>query len=225
MKKEFEIKDGTGPKGDKFYDFRVDPSMQHVPTETVNTFVAMNASIRSNHERLEGVYAEHVNNSKGAILATAERALSRVPDGKKKKALILGAGNCLDIPLLQLTDKFDEVTLVEVDYESTERVVRQLTLDRQRKTKVIAADITGVVGEFAGRVQQAMTSSLPEFLIKGAEIVRNIDVVEKAPDLGNDYTFVSSQLVMSQLANLPHEFLYSTVHKRYGAWLSTMPGG
>src|SRR5260221_1792948 len=126
MGKEFGIigKDGVS-KDSKFYSLQIHPSLLAIPAETLGSFVGMNASIREAHEQLPLVYNEHVVNSKSALLQTADRALFRVPDGKRKRALILGAGNYLDIPLKQLTDRFDEVMLVEADYGSTEKAVKQ----------------------------------------------------------------------------------------------------
>ena len=217
--------DTAVPAGKNEYGLVMHPSVLSIPPATIDAFVAMNASIRSNHERLRAVYAEHVTNSKGAISKTAERALSRAPEGKQKTALILGAGNCLDIPLVDLTTKFDKVTLVEVDHKSTEAAVKELPRELQRKTEIVAADVTGFVGDFAGKIQPATVSSLPEFLRRATTIAKQTDVRGKGPDLGTDYTFVSSQLVMTQLASLPHDYLQTAVRKRYGTNLSSMPGG
>lgn len=227
MKKEFLIvnNDGTPPRAERFYNLSVHSSLFGIPTATMDAFTGMNASIRSNYKEHGGNYEEHLIKSKKAILTTAERAISRAPDGIKKKALILGAGSCLDIPLAELADRFDEVTLLEVDFNSTETAVRNLTLERQRKIKIIAADATGIMGEFAGNIQRATASPLPDFLRIGAKIVHNTDPKEKAPDIGHDYTFVSSQLVMSQLAGIPMEFVRSVFRSRYQRELSNTPGG
>jgi len=70
-----------------------------------------------------------------------------------------------------------------------------------------------------------MRSPLQPFLGNAAKRVGEIEVSEKAPDLGDNYTFVCSQLIMTQLASLPHDYLYSAVRERYGVNLSSMPGG
>lgn len=214
----------TRPGRGSYYELSIHPSAQSIPAETVASFVKINAAIRRNHEQWKNIYAEHINNSKASILHTAERALSRTPHGKRKKALILGAGNCSDIPLPELTDRFDEVTLVEIDNESTERAVKDLSPAQQKKIKIVAADVTGIVGEFAEGINQTLTSPLPDFLVRAAEVIREIDVTEKNPDLEDDYTFVSSHLVMSQLAGLPNNYLRTTIMKRYGIRLSSEPG-
>jgi hypothetical protein len=213
------------PGSGKLYELTIHPSAHGVPRETLATFRNMNRLIRANHERWAENYADHVTNSHAAILGTADRALSRTPADKRKRALILGSGNCLDIPLAELTDRFDEVTLVELDHESTEQAVRDLPPANQSKVKIVAADITGIVGEFADKINPTLALPIRDFLGRAAEVTQQIDVSNRDLELGEDYTFVCSQLVMTQLASLPNQFLRDAVNKRYDVHLSAQPGG
>ncbi len=61
-----------------------------------------------------------------------------------KKALIIGAGNCNDIPLLFLTEHFEEVVLTDIDLNSIHFARTRLPNDLQKKVKCYQWDITGL---------------------------------------------------------------------------------
>lgn len=78
----------------------------------------------------------HVTASRKAILEGADEA-------KGNSVTILGAGDCKEIPLVELLDRFDHVNLVDVDEESLGRVVATLSSEQQRCVRPHIKDLTG----------------------------------------------------------------------------------
>ncbi len=223
MSKEIDPRKNTETA--RGYGLVIHRSVRDIPATTRARFAEENRSIRERTERFGLAYNEHIQKSQQAILTTADRALSRAPQEKEKTALILGSGNCLDIPLAELTDRFDKVTLVEIDHQSTEAAVKKLSPEQQQKTTIIATDITGVVADFAKRMDLHLNRPMQAFLARAPGSVAQFDVTGKGLSVGADYTFVSSQLVMTQVSSLPILSLREKFFKKYGVHLSTQPGG
>lgn len=59
-------------------------------------------------------------------------------------AIILGAGNCRDLPLKQLVEKCSYVELVDIDYSAIKKARATLPEDLQKKVKCTWLDITGL---------------------------------------------------------------------------------
>ena len=206
------------PPGRNYYRIGIHADIPGLPKEARLSFARINEFIGNDYARLFDYpfFAEHINNSKRAIVETAERSLSRASEDEPKKVLVLGSGNCLDIPLAELTDRFDKVTLVEVDYESTERAVKALSPLRQSKVTIIAADASGILKEFADGTSQSLGSSIDDFQSSMTAFTQKMTVKGKDLNLGDNYTFVCSQLLMSQLAFLPINFLRVVFKAKYG---------
>lgn len=128
------------------YEIEVHTSVNSIPSEMCELFSQMNKDILKDNEYYREYQLEHINKSKEAILDLAKIALGRVPEGQSKKALLLGVGNALDIPLQELVEKFDHLTIVELDRESTENAIKQLSPSLQAKIKLVEADISGILG-------------------------------------------------------------------------------
>jgi hypothetical protein len=191
------------------------PSMRNIPPAAINTVVTENIEIFNTNEKHFDAQHPHMERSKRHILSTADKALARAPEGKTRKALILGAGNCLDIPLVGLAQRFDEVTLVDIDREGTEEAVREMDPALQRKMKIVVADVSGVMGEYTKIIKSAATLRSVDQFRSVVSSLSQISVANKAPDLGDDFTFVSSQLIMSQLGHFPNKYVENIVGRRY----------
>jgi hypothetical protein len=206
-----------------------DRSIEHIPPEVLAASRKTNKEIAEHNARFEAAHSKHLANSKREILQTATIALERVPEGQPKKALLLGVGNGLDTPLRELAEKFDQLTLVELDKESTEEAIKQLSPELQKKCMLVVADVTGIVGELCKEIKdQVNTSDLPQKLVDTLAEKTNEakkKVTESTPDLGTDYAFASSQLVLSQLSTTPHDYIRNTMKDKFGIDLSTQPHG
>lgn len=75
--------------------------------------------------------------SKELIIAVAERCPT------KEVVLILGAGDCSNLPLVQLTKLFRKVVLVDLDNESMENAKNQLNEELQEKISIKIQDLSG----------------------------------------------------------------------------------
>ena len=126
------------------YEIEVHTSVNSLPSEMCELFSQINKDILKENEYYRDYQLEHINKSEEAILDSAKIALGRVPEGQSKKALLLGVGNALDIPLQELVEKFDRLTIVELDRESTENAIKQLSPSLQAKIKLVEGQrITG----------------------------------------------------------------------------------
>jgi hypothetical protein len=87
--------------------------------------------------RLEPITSRHVEQSRRMILQAAARA-------GQGRAVILGAGACEEIPLLELTGQFAEVTLNDIEAAPLHQAIAALPADVALRTKlrVHAADLT-----------------------------------------------------------------------------------
>ena len=65
-------------------------------------------AIAKRHRRLRVAWAPHLQASREAIMAAAERC------PKHDQALVIGAGDCLDVPVAGLAGKFERVILADI---------------------------------------------------------------------------------------------------------------
>jgi hypothetical protein len=66
------------------------------------------AAIAARHARVREAWQPHLEASREAILAGADLCTSR------RRALVIGAGDCLDVPVAELAGRFDSVLLTDV---------------------------------------------------------------------------------------------------------------
>lgn len=109
------------------------PSASGILEAVFTNLVQINDGIIRTNERHKRSHMEHLVNSRREIITTADLAISRTRFDKPKKALILGAGSCFDIPLEGLAERFDELTLVDLDPGKTARAIRNLSPSLQQK--------------------------------------------------------------------------------------------
>jgi hypothetical protein len=105
-----------------------------------------------------------------------------------------------------------------------------LPIDSRRKITIVVADITGIAKELTSAIESlSNTDPAPiDFLRNATGIVDDIDVGIRHLNLGNDYAFVCSQLVMSQLTHLYNRFIEETFRAltgRVGVQESSIPRG
>ncbi len=171
----------------------------------------------------------HLNHSRDLILNAAQLSLREHDLNQPKRALIIGAGNCLDIPIKELVGMFDEIYLLDVAYKTTETIARDgryldlreedgrwitkeefLSPEERSKIKFVLSDATGGVAfEIAARV---------EALIEN-EVVTKDDVLKLFEDLTanqlpfNDgyFNFISSSTVLSALLNLIENYVITVL--------------
>ena len=194
-------------------------SAERISESLLASFTKTNEGIAEINSKFQEAHAGHLAKSKEEILRTATVALDRAPKGQTTKALLLGVGNGLDIPLQELAEKFDHLTVVELDGKSTEKAIKQLSPDLQKKFRLVVADVTGIIGEYCEKIDGISDNSryALSFFHKAEQMTKNAieEPIGRAPDVGNDYAFVSSHLLLSQLGYLPRQYAGNIVRNKF----------
>ena len=202
----------------------IDHSMDAFPASFTEAYELMNDSIAS--ERAEfgpTLQREHLEVSRYAIWATANTALSRATAGSTNKAIILGAGGCFDIPVEEIVTEFDATTLVDIDTQHTERALSDLPARLLGKVSLVKADITGGVAEFAEALKVVdEESSYERFVEAAVNVVNGINFANNF-GIGGEYSFVCSQLLMTQLSSIPIIKFENRIHEKYGRSVTRQP--
>lgn len=206
----------------------IDQSVASLPPVIIDAYRGMNQNI-ANERMLYGatVQQAHLQLSRQAIGATAHAALARSSSGEARSAIVLGAGGCFDIPIEEIITEFDTTTVVDVDTEQTERALSNFSPRLLGKVTLLKADISGTAARLSDAVGRACDEPThADFIATATEGVRatlasNND--DHHPDLGGDYSFVCSQLLMTQLTSIPISYFRRKVQERYGVPLSMRP--
>jgi hypothetical protein len=197
------------------------PSITDMPEYMLGEFANRNLISGREYEQPEsrGSNQRHITRSSQEILAAASlgRALA-LPDSDRN-AIILGAGNCIDIPLTELALPFDSTTLVDAHAGAMQQAVSALPLTDMQHVRLVRADATGSLAKFADRVQNVAADkpTYESFASAAATAITDIDPKDTLPDLGSNYTFVCSQLVLSQLGGIPLSFLEHVTRRTYNS--------
>ncbi len=202
------------------YRLIIDPSMNAIPLDIITYLKESNERLEQKTKEFSKMHEKHKERSFHEILTAATFATQQpLSQGMQRKALLIGAGNCSDIPLQELVSIFDEVVIVEVDKFSIEKVLHLLPSYLQRKITLIIADLTGMMNIIVPLITQFYQTSftLSEFLENfAAQTQFDISFVfGKTLPLGKNYTFVCSHLVMSQLDALLQGFIQNILEKKY----------
>lgn len=200
---------GNMPPQESAPSVTIDPSMTGISGPLKTIYRRANFAIARENLLLGQARQPHLELSKSAIRETAGIALERAP-ADKRNAIILGAGGCADIPLEEIVDGFHHTTLVDVTTEQTEKAVANLPSKLLGKVTLKQADVTGSMARMGAVIEEVEEASdFTRFLTTAAsgidQLSRNLGHV----DLGNDYSFVSSHLLMSQLSELPLDYFRS----------------
>ncbi|RVU36626.1 hypothetical protein EOI86_15710 [Hwanghaeella grinnelliae] len=90
-------------------------------------------AIGARHRRLKADWADHLTNTKNAVLQAAARC------GKKRRAVVMGSGHGFDLPLESLAATFGQIDLVDAVHPLSMR----LRARGHRRLSLIDADVTG----------------------------------------------------------------------------------
>ncbi|HSW66354.1 MAG TPA: hypothetical protein VLI54_04435 [Bacillota bacterium] len=199
-----------------------DASYEALPKQLIDTFSGMTGVIADQYGQYTGMQTPHITKSHEAIIATADEARSRAPADEPRRAIVLGAGNCIDIPINHLVQGFDHVTLVDADPHSTQRALAGLPKAALGKISLIGADITGTLGPVAAEFYRlGRRHNNPQSFARAAtNFLGSLSTEDRTPDLGAGFAFVSSQLLMSQLGFTAAAVAEKVMRKKYRYELS-----
>ncbi len=148
--------------------------------------------------RLAPMRCLHVASSHGVISAAAQE----VAGGR---ALVLGAGACLDVPLPVLASHFDQVGLLDSDPESLRSAVGALEPSLRTKVHPRQVELSGTAGPYLAQVQKRLAlSQTPEEAIQNLVELCHDGVLVPRPSSQSRVDLVIAPCVLSQLGIALH---------------------
>ena len=151
------------------------------------------AAILGRFSRCGPAWQPHLRHCHETILDAAARC------SRHQRALVIGAGDALDVPVATLAQQFDQVVLADVVISP---VLRKL--QRRLPDRIVCAlwDATGALERIAASRKTRPTDSLPEIFRNTAPL----------PPPGGAPDFVVSANCLSQLGLVPASSLSETEH-------------
>ncbi|WP_415909946.1 hypothetical protein [Oleiharenicola sp. Vm1] len=141
-------------------------------------------AIASRHARVRAAWAPHLRASREAILAATERC------ARRERALVIGAGDCLDVPVAELAERFAQVTLADIVVSATAKDwARRLT----GRVRCERWDATGALVRLA-EVRD---------VIAAVDAPKLFATADPGPPPGGEPDFVVSANCLSQLGLVP----------------------
>lgn len=175
-------------------------------------------AIARRHERVRAAWAPHLAASRAAILAAAEKC------ARRERVLVIGAGDCLDVPVADLARLFANVVLADI---VVGKVAREWVKRRPGKIQAVAWDASGALDAMA-RVRDTLTPELAPAMFTHAD---------PGPPPGGEPDLVVSANCISQLGLVPGHSLAATKRdadlpercavaaaRRHRAWLAERTG-
>ena len=160
----------------------------------------------------EPVTDQHVAESRQLILAAAENA-------EPGRAAVLGAGHCAEIPLAELTARFKQVTINDVDAAELDKGLAAAHLDETARAKleVQIADLTSITEPLLEKIEATLVAADDS----EAAIEEMARLVDEQPlgsmPLEGKYDLIVASCVLSQLH-------FGLLHRAADAFERRFPG-
>ncbi len=148
-------------------------------------------AIAKRHARVAAAWASHLAASRAAVMAAAERCL------KHEQVLVIGAGDCLDVPVEELAAKFRRVILADIVI-GTE--ARRWAKKFPARVSCASWDASGALAVVAAKKDTLVAS-------EALAIFKNADA---GPPPGGEADLVVSANCISQLGLVPGHALPAT---------------
>jgi len=174
--------------------------------------------IARRHARVHAAWAPHLAESRRVVLETAQRC------PHYRRALVIGAGDCLDVPVAELADLFAEVVLADI---VTSAEVRRWERKLPGRVRGANWDASGALATLAAVRATVGGHEAPEIFARA----------EPGPPPGGEPDFIVSANCISQLGLVPGHALPAydkdkslpercakAAAKRHLAWLERQPG-
>jgi len=139
-------------------------------------------AMRARYHRNQQAWQSHLDESRQVILAAAEKCHDR------RKAVVLGAGLLLDVPLDHLAGMFQELVLLDIVF--LPEVVRKVK--KYGNVKLVQHDVTNMAQKLYENIQHGR-SDLPE-------------AAPMIPEIDDATGFVVSLNILSQLWVMPRAY-------------------
>jgi hypothetical protein len=175
-------------------------------------------AIARRHERMQRAWASHLQASREAILAAAARCPQR------RSVLVIGAGDCLDVPVAELAAQFERVVLADIVIGS---VARGWAKKLAPRVRCEAWDASGALAVLAAR----------KAVLTPAEALASFEWADAGAPPGGEADLVVSANCISQLGLVPGHSLPAkeqdsglpdrcaqAAARRHLIWLAARPG-
>lgn len=174
--------------------------------------------IAKRHDRVRAAWASHLAESRRVVLEVAQRCAQR------RRALVIGAGDCPDVPVAGLADIFEEVVLADI---VTSAEVRRWEREFPGKVRGANWDASGALAALAAVRETVTAHEAPEIFARA----------DPGSPPGGEADFVVSANCISQLGLVPGHSLPAyekdrglpdrcakAAARRHLAWLEQRPG-
>ena len=140
--------------------------------------------IARRHGRVKGAWAPHLARCREVILAAAERC------PRRDRLLVIGAGDCLDVPVTGLAERFGEVVLADIVVGAgAKRLARQFP----GRVRCVNWDASGALATLAAVRETVSAADAPGIFARA----------EAGPPPGGEADLVVSANCLSQLGLVP----------------------
>jgi hypothetical protein len=173
--------------------------------------------IAKRHARVRAAWEPHLARSKQVILEAAELCPQR------RRVLVIGAGDCLDVPVAELAEMFEEVVLADI---VTSAEVGGWTRKIPGRVRGVNWDASGALTALAAVRETVAAHEAPEIFAQA----------DPGPPPGGEPDFIVSANCISQLGLVPGHALPAyekdkalpercakAAAKRHLAWLQQRP--
>lgn len=174
-------------------------------------------AIATRHARVRAAWAPHLAASRQAILEAAARC------PRRDRALVIGAGDCLDVPVAELADQFRELILADI---VTSVEVRRWERKFPGRVRGLNWDASGALASLAAVQARVEPHEAPEIFSQA----------DPGPPPGGEPDFIVSANCISQLGLVPGHSLPACAQdqglpercakaaaRRHLAWLAARP--
>lgn len=141
-------------------------------------------AIARRHARFRAEWAPHLHASKEAILAGADRC------ARRDRALVIGAGDCLDVPVAELAELFQHVILADIVVSAAAKKWAKRFPGRVRCE---VWDASGALARLAGVRESVSAIDAPKIFAEA----------DAGPPPGGEPDFIVSANCISQLGLVP----------------------
>jgi hypothetical protein len=194
-------------------------AQQPAPLTPEQFFRLAGAGLRSIEEQRSAYWQAHIANSQRRILEAASRC------ERRSTAVILGAGNCTEIPLQELASTFDEVVLLDLDDASMTAAAEDLPDQLIPKVRLQVEDVTAFAAPLMRRVWIAVgESETAEQAFERIGDTLNALQAEEVPPKPIEADLVVSSLVLSELHRYPLNYAARLVRDKFGKRLAAWEG-
>lgn len=182
-------------------------------------FAAAGERVRAVEERYQDYWSSHLQNSRRRILRAAELTKNR------GRAVVLGAGECREIPLEELARRFEQVVLVDLDRGSLEEAAEDLSPELQAKLELQVSDLTSFAIPMMRGIEEAVEASqtIEQAFGRLSEVYAKALGEHDLPRFPRADLVISS-LVASELHRYPGRYAGRLLRRKFQAGLAGWDG-